>query len=103
MATPDITQLATTLAQLAEQLAHQPAEPTQPPEPEPAAAPQRVLLTVEEAAEQLSIGRTHMYTLIRSGEVTSVRIGNLRRVPADEIAAYVQRLTEQIDERQAAA
>ncbi|WP_190819575.1 excisionase family DNA-binding protein [Saccharopolyspora pogona] len=53
----------------------------------------RVLLTVEAAAERLSIGRTNMYALIKSGQVASVRIGNLRRVPADALTAYVRQLT----------
>jgi excisionase family DNA binding protein len=56
----------------------------------------RQLLTVERAAETLSIGRTAMFALIKSGEVESVRVGRLRRVPADEIDAYIARLqTEQ--------
>ena len=53
----------------------------------------RVLLTVEAAARQLSIGRTNMYALIKAGHITTVRIGSLRRVPADALTAYVQRLT----------
>ncbi|MCU1685795.1 MAG: hypothetical protein JWQ81_6534 [Amycolatopsis sp.] len=53
----------------------------------------RTLLTVEAAAEQLSIGRTTMYALIKSGDVLSVRVGNLRRVPVEALAAYVQQLT----------
>jgi excisionase family DNA binding protein len=43
--------------------------------------PVRLLLTVEAAAERLSISRTRMYALIKSGEVMSVRVGRLRRVP----------------------
>ncbi|MEV6590971.1 helix-turn-helix domain-containing protein [Streptomyces acidicola] len=46
-------------------------------------------LTVEEAARRLGVGRTTMYALIASGEVQSVRIGRLRRVPADALAAYL--------------
>ncbi|GAA5129097.1 helix-turn-helix domain-containing protein [Haloechinothrix salitolerans] len=56
-------------------------------------APPRVLLTVEEAAHRLSIGRTNMYALIKAGHVDTVRIGQLRRVPADALTAYVQHLT----------
>ncbi|NIJ09893.1 excisionase family DNA binding protein [Saccharomonospora amisosensis] len=54
----------------------------------------RVLLTVEEAAQQLSIGRTTMYALIKAGHITTVRIGHLRRVPADALTTYVQQLTK---------
>ncbi len=51
-----------------------------------------LLLTVEEAAELLRIGRTTMYSLIRSGAVESVLIGNLRRVPAEALPKYVTTL-----------
>ncbi|MFE7278084.1 helix-turn-helix domain-containing protein [Streptomyces sp. NPDC057623] len=50
-----------------------------------------VLLTVEEAARRLRIGRTTCYGLIRSGELESIDIGRLRRVPADAPAAYLAR------------
>lgn len=53
----------------------------------------RVLLTVEDAAHQLSIGRTTMYALIKSGAILTVRVGQLRRVPADAITAYIHQLT----------
>lgn len=52
----------------------------------------RVMLTAEQAAEALGIGRTTMYALIKAGEIQSIRIGRLRRVPADAIDAYTQRL-----------
>lgn len=54
--------------------------------------PERLLLTPERAAEQLDIGRTTVYGLIAAGELESVRIGRSRRVPADALVAYVERL-----------
>ncbi|MGP4115208.1 excisionase family DNA-binding protein [Streptomyces sp. 4N509B] len=51
-----------------------------------------VLLTVEEAARRLRIGRTTCYALIASGEIESVTVGRLRRVPADAVPAYVAKL-----------
>lgn len=54
----------------------------------------RVLLTVEAAADRLSVGRTTMYALIKAGHITTVRVGRLRRVPADALTAYTRRLTE---------
>lgn len=51
-----------------------------------------VLLTVEEAAERLSIGRTTMYGLVSAGAIESVTIGRLRRVPSECLAEYVSRL-----------
>jgi excisionase family DNA binding protein len=52
----------------------------------------RVLLTVEAAAERLSISRTRMYILIKSGDVMSVRVGRLRRVPVFALEAYTAHL-----------
>ncbi|GAA1710413.1 excisionase family DNA-binding protein [Streptomyces yatensis] len=53
--------------------------------------PTLVLLTVEEAARRLRIGRTTCFALIRAGELESIPVGRLRRVPADAPAAYVAR------------
>ncbi|MGH3754997.1 MAG: excisionase family DNA-binding protein [Pseudonocardiaceae bacterium] len=52
----------------------------------------RLLLTVEEAADRLGIGRTLMYALVKDGEVESVHIRRLRRIPADALPRYLQRL-----------
>lgn len=51
-----------------------------------------VLLTIEEAAQMLNIGRSKTYELVLSGEIESVHIGRLRRVPAAAVEAYVERL-----------
>ncbi|MFJ9011983.1 excisionase family DNA-binding protein [Streptomyces canus] len=56
------------------------------------ADPTLLLLTVEEAARRLRIGRTTCFGLIASGELESVKVGSLRRIPADALAAYVGRL-----------
>ncbi|MFJ9686889.1 excisionase family DNA-binding protein [Streptomyces bacillaris] len=50
-----------------------------------------ILLTVEEAARRLRVGRTTCFALIRSGALESLTIGTLRRVPADAPAAYLAR------------
>lgn len=52
----------------------------------------RLLLTVEEAAERLGIGRTLMYALVKDGDVESVQIGRLRRIPADALPRYLEQL-----------
>lgn len=52
----------------------------------------RALLTVEEAARRLAVGRTTLYALIGAGAIDSVKIGRLRRVPADALTGYVSRL-----------
>ncbi|MFI7291433.1 excisionase family DNA-binding protein [Streptomyces anulatus] len=53
--------------------------------------PTLILLTVEEAARRLSVGRTTCFALIRAGALESLTIGSLRRVPADAPAAYLAR------------
>jgi excisionase family DNA binding protein len=54
--------------------------------------PPRLLLTVEEAADRIGIGRTTAYGLIRTGAIETVQIGRLRRVPSEALTEYVARL-----------
>jgi excisionase family DNA binding protein len=49
----------------------------------------RILLRVEEAAHRLGIERTLMYALVRSGDVESVRVGRLRRIPVECLDEFV--------------
>jgi len=56
--------------------------------------PPRLLLTAEQAAYCLGIGRTQVFKLIRTGELASVQIGRLRRVPATACRAYVDGLEQ---------
>ena len=51
-----------------------------------------LVLTVEEAADRLGVGRTLMYSLVSSGAVESVRIGRLRWVPADALVTFLDEL-----------
>lgn len=53
--------------------------------------PTPVLLTVEEAARCLRVGRTTCFALIHTGQLESLMVGGLRRVPADAPAAYLAR------------
>jgi excisionase family DNA binding protein len=83
------TEIAALLARLGQLMSEEqrdevPQQPTRP-------LPERVLLTAEEAAEQLGIGRTLMYKLIAHGEIDSIRIGRLRRVPTAAIQDYASR------------
>jgi excisionase family DNA binding protein len=54
----------------------------------------KLLLTVEEAGAAIGLARSKMYELIAAGEVESLKIGKSRRVPADALTAYVNRLRE---------
>ena len=52
----------------------------------------QILSTAERVAEQLDVGRTTVYALMASGELASVKIGRSRRIPADAVTTYIERL-----------
>jgi excisionase family DNA binding protein len=54
-----------------------------------------LLLTVEEAARLLGIGRTTAYALVKTGELESIPLGRLRRIPAECVTEYINRLRAQ--------
>jgi excisionase family DNA binding protein len=54
----------------------------------------KLLLTPEEAAYRIGVGRSKMYELLASGAVKSVKIGALRRIPATALDEYVAALVE---------
>ncbi|OLT22938.1 excisionase [Pseudonocardia sp. CNS-139] len=84
---------AAEIAALLGKLAHLMADAERPARESPSAAPPpRVLLTVEEAAERLGIGKTKTYELVRSGSLRSVQIGRLRRIHVDAVAEYAASL-----------
>jgi len=58
---------------------------------------QRLLLTVDEAAHRLGIGRSHAYIFVMKGELPSVKLGRNRRVLATDLEEFVMRMrSEQI-------
>ena len=50
------------------------------------------LLTVDEAAQRLGIGRSHAYIYVLRGELESVKLGRSRRVPAEAVEEFVKKL-----------
>lgn len=52
----------------------------------------QALLTPDEAATALGCGRTYVYELMGKGELRSVKLGRLRRIPHAEIARLVDSL-----------
>lgn len=56
--------------------------------------PLRLVLTIEQAARRLGIGRTLMYSLVMNGEIQSVTIGRLRRIPIECLTDYLTKLRE---------
>ena len=53
---------------------------------------EKLLLSPSEASELLGVGRSQMFELIARGDVESVKIGRLRKIPHDALTAYVERL-----------
>ncbi len=52
----------------------------------------RLLLTPEEAAEVLCVGRTTVYALVKCGELRAVHIGRSCRISQAELYRYVRKL-----------
>jgi excisionase family DNA binding protein len=50
---------------------------------------EKLLFSAEEVAGALGIGRSRVYALIASGELPSVRVGKLIRVPAAALRAWL--------------
>jgi excisionase family DNA binding protein len=55
-------------------------------------AADRLLLTPEEAAKALRVGRTTVYALMKSGDLRPVHIGRSCRISQAELERYVRRL-----------
>jgi len=55
----------------------------------------KILLTPEEAAEVLGVGKSTVYDLIRMRLLRSVQIGRSRRIPVHACQELVDRLLEQ--------
>jgi excisionase family DNA binding protein len=53
---------------------------------------ERLLLTAEETAEMLGIGRTKVYERMRLGLIESVKLHGCRRIPTEAVRDYVDRL-----------
>ena len=56
---------------------------------------ERVLLTPEEVAEALHVGRCTVYDLIRTNQLQSFKIGKLRRIPVDAVHEFIKRMAEE--------
>ena len=50
----------------------------------------RELLTAEEAAQILGIGRTKAFAMMAARELPVVRIGRLTRVPREGLASWIR-------------
>lgn len=55
----------------------------------------KLLISVEEAAQLLDVGRSTVYDLLRTRAIPSVRIGRCRRIPVTGLRAYIADLESQ--------
>jgi excisionase family DNA binding protein len=53
-----------------------------------------LLLTVNQAAELLGMGRSTLYELLDAGELRSIKRGASRRIPLKEVHQYIDRLLD---------
>jgi excisionase family DNA binding protein len=59
----------------------------------------KMLLTLRETAERLNISVTSVSRRVLTGEIPSIKIGSLRRVPVPQLERYLQQLVaDQIPE-----
>lgn len=56
--------------------------------------PPERLMTDREVAELFGVSRTHVRRLRYSGDLPTVRVGKLARIPASAVAAYLVAHTE---------
>ena len=52
----------------------------------------KLLLTVRETAEMLSISRAKLYELLGGGVIESVKLEGSRRIPREALDEYIERL-----------
>jgi excisionase family DNA binding protein len=48
------------------------------------------LLSAEDLARELGVGRTTAYSLLWSGTVPSMKVGRLRKVRREDLEAYIK-------------
>lgn len=54
-------------------------------------APIKVLLTIDEVAQAMGLGRTFVYELVMRREILSVKLGRKRRIPVSALNDFVAR------------
>ena len=53
-----------------------------------------LVLKVEELMPVLSVGRNTAYELVRSGQISSFRVGREYRVPRDAVDVFLRKMSE---------
>lgn len=53
--------------------------------------PHKLLLSPKEACHLLNLGRSHLFKLLATGELRSIKVGKLRRIPFTELTVWIER------------
>ena len=61
----------------------------------PSLSAEPLLVSVVEAAQRLGVGRTSLYGLLSSGELSAVRVGRRRLIAVADLVSYVDRIRGQ--------
>ena len=57
---------------------------------------EKLLLTVDQAADRLGVARSHLYRWLMTGELPSLKLGRSRRIPVAALERFViERLEEE--------
>ena len=56
---------------------------------------EKILLSVDQAAERLSIGRSLCYELVMRGDIPSLKLGSRRLVPVSALELFVRERLEE--------
>lgn len=57
----------------------------------PTDAPEPLLISTADAARLVSLSRSNVYKLVKTGQIPSIRIGGLIRVPVAKLREYIAR------------
>ncbi len=56
---------------------------------------EKLLLTPEDVALRLSLGRTNIFALMSAGRLENFKVGRRRMIPAQAVEDFVERLREE--------
>ena len=57
------------------------------------------LLSADELAQELGVGRTTAYSLLWSGAIPSMKVGRLRKVRREDVEQFIQTRMERGEQR----
>jgi excisionase family DNA binding protein len=65
----------------------------------PSPSGERRLLDIREVAELLGCSRSYVYVLLSSGQIRSLKVGKLTRVPLEAVSEFIDRKLMEADGR----